>query len=95
MSDRPSMEKLARRPWLAAEPETWWEVTGCFSPTHTFERCTARALPGFITGTDEPHFEVLIYGDPVYVKADAITHARQLVLVYADEYDDLKREVAA
>ncbi|MGH3656694.1 MAG: hypothetical protein ACRDUA_08535 [Micromonosporaceae bacterium] len=94
MTGNPTVELAARMPWTVAEPETWWEVTGDTSPKNSFTHCLARVLPTFITGSEEPIFEVLVYGCPFHVKASAITHARQLELVYTDEYDQLRSEAA-
>ncbi|MGH3382369.1 MAG: hypothetical protein ACRDP6_47335 [Actinoallomurus sp.] len=65
-------------------------MSGTVNAKHMFDRCVARVLPPMITGTDEPLFEVLVYGGPLHVTASAITRARQMELVYADEYDALR-----
>lgn len=86
----PGVELAARMPWTVAEPETWWEVSGTVNAKHMFDRCVARVLPQMITGTEEPLFEVLVYGGPLHITASAITRARQLELVDAAEWDRLQ-----
>lgn len=76
---------VAAAPWLTAEPDSIWEVTGTYGGGQgTFTRCLARVLPETITGSDQPFFEILIYGKSEVVPAAAITRATELLLVYAD-----------
>lgn len=86
MSGDLNVELLARMPWLAADADSIWNVTGVYGPGKgTFTNCLARVLPPFVTGSDEPLFEILLYGGPTHVPASAITSARELLLVMADE----------
>ncbi len=78
-------ELAARMPWLHAQPDSMWEVTGRQSSGGQFTDCLARVLPPSITGTDVPVFEVLIYGGGYCVSASAITRARELLLVEASD----------
>lgn len=76
-------EMAARKPWTVAAPDTFWVATGEKNAQHTFTDCLARVLPSFVTGTDTPVFELLLYGSSVYVPASSITSARELLLVEA------------
>lgn len=86
MSTDLHIELAARMPWLHAQPDSMWEVTGK-SSSGTFTDCLARVLPPSITGDENmPVFEVLIYAQLGYfVPASSITKARELLLVLADE----------
>lgn len=78
-------EIVAAAPWLTAAPDSMWEVDGTYGNDQgTFIRCLARVLPETITGSEEPFFEVLIYGRSNVVPASAITRATELLLVYAN-----------
>lgn len=79
-------ELAARMPWLHAQPDSIWEVTGK-SPSGTFTDCLARVLPPSITGDENmPVFEVLIYAQLGYfVPASSIIAARELLLVMAND----------
>jgi hypothetical protein len=71
-------------PWTCAQEGSWWEVSGGVpKERHSFTDCLARVLPSFVTGSDEPTFEVMVYGAPFHVAASAITRARELILVDA------------
>jgi hypothetical protein len=78
-------ELAAAMPWLCAQPDSMWNVTGLVNDKHTFQDCLARVLPPMVTGVDGPVFEVLIYGGPLIVNADKISKAQELLLVYASD----------
>jgi hypothetical protein len=94
----PALELAARMPWIHAQGESWWLVTGQQSNGTGFTDCIARVVPEMITGSDVPLFEVLIYGGSHYVGAAEITSAKELLLVYAGDprqafYPDDQRTV--
>lgn len=83
-------EEAARKPWLYAEGESWWVVTGQVSERHTFSGCIARVVPEWVSGVPdggEALFELLGFVSltPTLVGGGQITHAKRLVFVMADE----------
>lgn len=78
-------EIAARMPWLSAEPESWWVVSGSEGPKDSFTTCLARVLPQEISASSDPIFEVLIYGGSHYVSAASITAAKELMFVYTED----------
>jgi len=81
----PSLELASRMPWLHAEGGSLWIASGAYKGGGTFTDCLLRAVPEFITGTDYPVFEILLYAQTEVVSASAITTARELLFVYADD----------
>lgn len=90
---------LMRKPWLAAEPQSIWDITGEYPYGGTFTNCLAVVLPLHVT---DGHllFEFLppAAGLGSHIAAEWITHARRLILVdaldsaeayYEDEQDFL------
>ncbi|MEV4127103.1 hypothetical protein [Nocardia sp. NPDC049707] len=93
---------LMRKPWLAAEPESIWDITGEYPYGGTFTNCLALVLPLHVT---DGHllFEFLPpaggYGLGSHISPNWITHARRLILVeannpteayFADEQDFIR-----
>lgn len=83
-------EAEARKPWLYAEGESWWVVTGQVAPRHSVTECLAQVVPEFATGIErgvEPAlFQVHTWGDTAtFLPADQIAFARRLIFVHADE----------
>lgn len=88
MSDETVKPELAmRKPWLVAEPESIWEVTGQhLNSRDTFTNCLAMALPHYVTAGERGFaFIQPQLGDQRLIPPHCITHARRLVLVHADE----------
>ncbi|MFC4333879.1 hypothetical protein [Salininema proteolyticum] len=79
-------EPAAQRSWDTATRDTFWEVTGHADHVGPFEHCLARVQPAYVTGVDHPVFELLTYAatEPRLVEPSSITHARELILVEAD-----------
>jgi hypothetical protein len=98
MTSKLTTELAARQPWLYAEGESWWVVTGQVSNRHSVTDCIAQVVPSFVTGVDDGDgpalFKVHAWGgEPLLVDATKITRAKRLVFVLADEprsafYDD-------
>lgn len=84
-------EMAARMPWLQAEGESWWVVTGKVSEQHTVTECIAQVMPPMVTGVDGGDglavFQVHTWTDMVLMTADRITHASRLVFVLAEDPD--------
>lgn len=93
MPEAVNLELATRMPWLVAEPESIWEITGTYrTGKGSFEECLAMVLPYEMTGghrlftlihpgvasTDPEDFDRLI-------APDQISRARRLVLVHAGE----------
>lgn len=74
------------KPWLDAEPESIWEISGSTPGGDTFTACLAMVAP--FTMTAGVRLFILIgpalHGSPP-IAPDRIAHARRLVLVHADE----------
>lgn len=90
MTEAINLELASRMPWLYAEPESIWEITGSYvNGQDTFTGCLAMVLP-FDT-TDGHRLFALIHPNlqstsyTELIPPDRITHARRLVLVHADE----------
>lgn len=79
----PSIELNMRMPWLTAESESIWEITGTYPDGGTFIECLAQVVPGYVTG-GPVLFKMLCALDDL-VAPDRITRAQELVLVYAGE----------
>ncbi|WP_068059278.1 hypothetical protein [Nocardia xishanensis] len=92
-------QTLMRKPWLAAEPQSIWDITGDYPYGGTFTNCLALVLPLHVT---DGHllFELLppAAGFSSHISPDWITSARRLILVdaqnpteayFADEQDFL------
>ena len=47
-------EVIARMPWLYAEGESWWIVTGFGRDGHRIEECIAQVVPAFIVFQSPP-----------------------------------------
>jgi hypothetical protein len=72
------------KPWHFAEADSMWEITGSYptgSKFTSFTSCLARVLPGGVTGTSTPIFELLIYGERPCVDPVHITFGQELLLV--------------
>lgn len=90
MSDKLTQELATRQPWLYAEGESWWLVTGKVNDQHIFQDCIAQVVPSYITGIDDGDgpalFKVHVWGDNrMLVDATKITRARRLIFVLADQ----------
>jgi hypothetical protein len=90
MTDKLTIELAARQPWLYAEGESWWVVTGRVNDHHTFTDCIARVVPSCITGIDEGEapalFKVIVWTkELLLVDATKISRAKRLVFVMADD----------
>lgn len=83
------LELRHKKPWHFAEGDSIWVVTGIYpggNGLDSFTDCIARVVPGFVTGTDAPLFEVMVYGDEKrYVTAVDISAAFELLLVKASD----------
>jgi len=80
------LELRRAKPWHFADAGSIWEITGTYmNGQDTFTRCLAQVLPGSVTGTDAPIFELLVYGERDAVSAVNITAARELLLVKASD----------
>lgn len=80
--------ELARqKPWLVAEGESWWLITGHYKDGGTFTNCFAEVVPKWALDEDGlPVFQMTIWGGETHlVSADQISHARRLLLVLADD----------
>jgi len=72
------------KPWHFAEADSMWEITGSYptgSKFTSFTNCLARVLPGGVTGTSTPIFELLVYAERSFVDPGDITSGRELLLV--------------
>ncbi|MEU2043621.1 hypothetical protein [Nocardia niwae] len=87
-----NLEVVARMPWLLAEEESIWLITGTYGhDLGSFTNCLAMVAP-FDT-TDGHRLFTLIHpnlqpcpGSPMqYIAPNQISHARRMVLVYADD----------
>ncbi|WP_280320066.1 hypothetical protein [Nocardia wallacei] len=82
-----NLELAARMPWLYAESESIWAITGTHhNGRDTFTNCLAMVMPFY--ATDGHRLFVLIQpqlNDQRPIPPDRITHARRLILVHADE----------
>ncbi|WP_405137454.1 hypothetical protein [Nocardia sp. NBC_01388] len=93
MSEAVNLELAVRMPWLVAEPESIWVITGTYrSGKDRFTDCLAMVLPLEIT--DGHRLFQLIHPaivdtDPAnpdrLIAPNRITHGRRLVLVHAEE----------
>lgn len=87
MTEAVNLELAARMPWLTAEPESIWEITGTYANGRdTFSQCLAMVMPFYIT--DGARAFVLIHPgvrSDELIPPDRITHAKRLMLVPADE----------
>jgi hypothetical protein len=81
----PSIELNMRMPWLTAESESIWEITGTYPDGGSFSECLAQVTPWYVTG-GPVLFQMLggLRGDEP-VSPDRITRAVELVLVYAKD----------
>lgn len=93
MPEAVNLELAVRMPWLAAEPESIWAITGTYRDGQgTFTDCLAMVLPEWMT---EGHrlfqliHPVAVNIDPTdpnrLIAPDQISRARRLLLVYADD----------
>lgn len=83
-------EAEARKPWLYAEGESWWIVTGQVAARHNVTECIAQVVPEFVTGVARDAAPALFAvhtwgGKPTLLPADQITTARRLAFVFSDE----------
>jgi hypothetical protein len=85
------LELRHKQPGHFADSASMWVVTGTYPEGSKygpggFRDCIARVVPGFVTGTDAPIFEILLYGDEKHlVTAVDITAAYELLLVKASD----------
>ena len=83
MTTDPAIELNMRMPWLTAESESIWEITGTYPGGGSFIDCLAQVAPHYVTG-GPVLFRMLggLMGDQP-VSPDRITRARELILVDA------------
>lgn len=81
------MLTLVRKPWLTAEPQSFWDISGQYPYGRSFTHCLAMVLPHDVTDGHRL-FELLPpagFGLGSHISPNWITHARRLVLVEASE----------
>lgn len=92
MSEPFNVELAARMPWLLAEPESIWVITGIYTRSGgTFADCLAMVLP--FEHTAGARFFVLIHpslhesldSPDRLIAPNQITRARRLILVEGDD----------
>jgi hypothetical protein len=82
---------LARKPWLTAESESIWDITGEYRNGGSFTNCLAMVLPFDTTDGHRlfvlihPNFHTSPIDSHALISPDWITHARRLVLVEAND----------
>lgn len=79
----PSIELNMRMPWLTAESESIWEITGTYLDGGRFIDCLAQVEPHYVTGG--PVLFKMLGGLDDLVTPDRITRARELILVDAKD----------
>lgn len=82
---------LARKPWLTAESESIWDITGAYRGGGKFRNCLAMVLPFDITEGHRlfvlihPNFHESHLSTHGMIAPEQITHARRLILVEAND----------
>jgi hypothetical protein len=81
-----ALDLKRQKPWLDAKPGSFWLASGHLGGECRFWDCLIKALPNDFTGEGPSSaFEVLLDGGTVRISATAISKARELLLVYADD----------
>lgn len=71
------------KPWLEADQQSFWVISGQVRDNHTFTHCLAVALPHAVTG-GHVLFKMLPPLEDL-VAPDMISAGRELFMVYADD----------